>query len=145
MRESNGMAEDEQVLSSGNVGEDCMLLLLIWKHFPLFMRSSSPFYHSRLWRVKKPVFILLHTSAPPEVCQSQILLRITVSERIDSLSIFLSYLFHFPKMLTARATSIPMTVREISASIIMSVFAALVNGYVSVGLSAVAAVKATNR
>ncbi len=53
--------------------------------------------------------------------------------------------FHFPKMLTALATSIPMTVREISASIIMSVFAALVNGYVSVGLSAVAAVKATNR
>lgn len=54
-------------------------------------------------------------------------------------------IFHFPKMLTARATSIPATVREISASIIMSVFAALVSGYVSAGLSAVAPVKATNR
>jgi hypothetical protein len=132
------------VLLSGNVSEVCVLILLIWKHFPLFMRSSSPCYHSRLWRVKKPVFILLKTSAPPEVCQSQMLRRRTVSERIDYLFIFQSYLFHFPKMLTARATSSPMTVREISASIIMSVFATLVNGYVSVGLSAVAAVKATN-
>jgi hypothetical protein len=74
MREYNRMAEDEQVLLSCKISEDCVLLLLIWKHFPFFFRSSSPYYHSRLWRVKKPVFILLKTSVPPEVRQSQILL-----------------------------------------------------------------------
>ena len=48
-------------------------------------------------------------------------------------------------LLQAKAISNPATVREISASIIISVFAVLVSGNVSAGLSAVAPVKATNR
>ena len=48
-------------------------------------------------------------------------------------------------ILTARAISIAAIVSESNASHIISIFASLVSGYVSAGLSAVAPVKATKR
>jgi hypothetical protein len=57
---------------------------------------------------------------------------------------FFSFL-SFQRMFTARAARIAMTVNERTPSIIIRTFAVFVSGIVSVGLKAVAVVKATKK